>query len=659
MDHGGRISREFAKAELRWEQGGEILTEDLVLFTWAGDGSKSEHLTLFAFCADGDCDDGAPRYDVAGSVSNPNCEDVDAKDPQVTFPVPSPHCQLDQGCFWSRELPDSRGDISYSPPVSHQVGDQTLTFDDADTADRVFVATSNDGGGGTVWSFDLDGACNWGTKFSNKQAKSGFYARPAVQELGASDDPGEGRVVFIPSLNNSKMQVLFDGSSTAASGLPWGGSVNDLDSKKKPGIPIDQPGKSGGRVRFEPIVECNDPCYVPEVYVGATGGGSKRGLYHFHVCPTSFEFIDGTQCEPDSAPTSVEAALMAEYDIPFLPTGKKNDEEDGYRLAWDILNPDLNMILGGVMIGDATQRYLVATLDTSAGAAVLDISRAEESSDPKLCNWKNDPDEGEPDPLDCFAIHPEIRATHRTRPTAVNELLTCDTSVSPSVCSCEVGETNCAPVVYIGQKEGAPKGGGQVWKFRLRENPSWPMGQAKSNAEKWDTALENQWSDNAYNYTWPACLSGGTGKIPTTSWSSPVVHPEGRSVFVSSRNGAGGGIHVIRQDQEVCPFDSTNVDSEHLLDFYPKEGWRTTGIFTEEEDPNTPEEQYRLHYGSSNDKFYTLNPDVNRSGNGCDSVLWCYDIDQKMSLPIGKLQGGFCDGSSAAPDCCTCQSDDS
>jgi hypothetical protein len=176
MDHGGRISREFAKAELRWEQGGEILSEDLVLFTWAGGGSKSEHRTLFAFCADGDCDTRAPRYaswdDVSTFVPSGNeCKDGDAKDPQVTFPVPSPHCQFDQGCFWSWELPDSRGDISHSPPVAHQVGDQTLPFDDAETADRVFVATSNDGGGGTVWSFDLDGACNWGTKFTNKQAK--------------------------------------------------------------------------------------------------------------------------------------------------------------------------------------------------------------------------------------------------------------------------------------------------------------------------------------------------------------------------------------------------------------------------------------------------------------------------------------------------------
>jgi len=647
MDHGGHISRDFAKGVLRWPTETGIDSEEIVLFTWAGDGTQSEKLTLFAFCASGFC-----SSDVLSSTSNEHedrCIDAPEGEP-VLEPTHSEHCESREGCLWAWELPHSRGNTSYAPPVVTQVGEIPEDAEDPPTTDRVFVATANDGGGGSVWSFDLNGKCHWEARFTNKEAKSGFYARPAVQELGGADDPTQGRLVFAPALNNSKMQVLFDGDPGAyESGRPWG-AFSDPDpdvGNGIPGIPIDQPGSSGGRVRFGPIVECEDPCVIPEVFIGAENGNSKRGLYHFHVCPR----------------TGVPACLDGMGEPIFPTTDPNGKEQDGYRLVWDILHPTLPMKLGGAIIqdpGEPTQRFLVATLDNSAGVAVFDVTRAEApvGIEPTSCGTDSVPAF---DPLDCFAVHERlpgegaevVRGAHRSRPIAVYET---STGCAGPVCACEPGDPDCAPVVYIGQKEGAPNNGGQVWKFRLRigqEDASWAAGEL-DNAVKWYSIFEDGWGAGAGGFVpWPTCVGDGEGSIPTTSWSSPVVHEDGGSVFVSSRDGAdgAGGIYKITQPVgDVCPDEPAGApdgDPDYLLNYLPKNGWRSTGIFT-----GTPG-AYRLHYGSSNDKLYTLDPDAPA---GCGAVLWCYDIDEKGLGPLtsGDPQGGRCDGGGDDPVCCSC-----
>ena len=616
MDHGGRISRDFAKGTLHWGTGSGADSEEIVLFTWAGDGTQSERLTIFAFCASGTCPAGVPTPQAPGS----KCIDPTA-DPAA--PAWSDHCEGQEGCLWGWELPHSRGDLSYAPPVVSQVGTETLE------ADRVFVATRNDGGGGSVWSFDLDGTCHWSAKFDNKQAKSGFYARPAVQELGDPDDPSEGRVIFAPSLNNSKMHVLFDGEKDdERSGRSWGYNgpavPGEAPQYDMPPIRIAQPGSSGGRVRFGPIVEC-DPadCKIPEVLVGAENGNSKRGLYKFWVCPQSLD-----HCQYAGQPASSETACAAKEQNDswwgrYHLTDPKCKAQDGYRLIWDIRDPALPMKIGGEIVGDAVQRYLVGNLDNLAGVAVYDITRAEGLAETLAgsggLDLYNPPDEPAHCEEDCFAIHERedgqqvVQGAHRSHPTAVFELDACDPGAFPSTtrCTCASGDTDCAWTVYISQKEGAPSTGAQLWKFRMNAEgtdsiPVWNAGD--SNKEKWDAIFTEAWGTVGPDIEpWPTCLGGGgASAIPTTSWSSPAVHPDGRSVFVSSRqgaNGAGGIYRIPLTAGGACPDEDGDALPDRLLDFLPTDGWRTTGIFSElqEQAGGVPGPHTLIHYGSSQD----------------------------------------------------------
>jgi hypothetical protein len=705
MDHGGRISRDFAVVDK------EGRDNDLVFLTWGGTGKKKERLTLFALCADGECDATTPEIDSAlrGSLFDNDLtynnydapildvhlsqNDTDDCDKRMCWHSSthrdqtelSSRCQPQpslgsadrntKACRWAVEIPGSRGDISHAPPVV-----------DAE-ADRVFVATVDEGSGGSLWAFDLNGNLKGffrpltfdsnGSKPYKKKIKSGFYARPAVKTYSYKYSSGgtyttqKGTLVFATGLKNSWLYVL-DGRDlqTVIAAFPVS---DDLDS-------------GGGRVRFEPIVEdLNGACELEDhpgrrscafrIMMGVENGSKKRGLYVYNVT-----------VEADSGGINA-AGVVFKSALTLTPPHRE--------LEYAVLNKALPMTLGGVVIeGMATEsgtsvskKFLIATLDHQAGTAVFDLSRAEANSGIH---------EGDA-ALAFFAVHPDIRATHRTHPTKAYEKEVCDpilTGTDLYKCSCEPGAIGCDPVVYIGQKEEAPKGGGQVWKFRLRSDPTWEtvdlqgLSEVDGLAAKWNAIFEALWSGvdpstvhgNPLGYTWPACLNGSKGSIPTTSWSSPVVHPEGRYVFVSSRNGSSrnaqgtGGIYQITQpqitsaDSNACP-DEIEAGSimgdgqpDYLLDFYPKEGWRTTGIFTENQDfagttvEDDARKRYLLHYGSSHDKIYTIAPDVDSpspsSVEGCDKVQWCYDIEARTS--------GLCDAGDAVdngvadPVCCAC-----
>ena len=674
MDHGGRISRDFAVVDK------EGRDDDLIFFTWGGTGGKKERLTLFALCVDGNCTSTNPVIDsalkngslfsAAGEIEDEylgvkdegdHCDEnvcwhsssglpADSEIANRCMPGGSRSVNL---CRWAVEIPGSRGDIAHAPPVVDAA------------AERVFVATVDDGGGGSLWAFDLDGNLKGffrPKRFSDgsgnmpykKKISSGFYARPAVGSYsytyndGASDITEHGTLVFAPGLKNAWLYVL-DGRDlqTVIAAFPIS---EDLQS-------------GGGRVRFEPIVESDLDCVLEKggnqacefsVMIGVENGGKKRGLYVYKV------------------PVRVNSDDIGSGGVVFEST---NDSE----LKYAVLNKALPMKLGGeLMEHRAGEKFLVATLDSQAGVAVFNLSKAEEGTFPAIY-------EGDK-ALPYFAIHPDVRETHRTRPTKAYESVNCgDTSSgSPPICSCASSDvTGCDPVVYVGQKEGAPGGGGQVWKFRMKEQVAWSEDASLAQGDyteaqieqyfdtQWRGVFDDHWRGNANQYTWPACLSDSTPSIPTTSWSSPVVHPEGRSVFVSSRNGSGaGGIYQITQPQIIsndpddwgaCPDIKEDYDDDahtaptadglpdYLLDFYPREGWRTTGVFTEDDElgqSNT--NRFWLHYGSSHDKIYTLAPDeeVVPGSDVCSRVKWCYDIGD-------QAKSGLCEAVSKAP-CCHC-----
>jgi len=450
MDQGGGISRNLATTAV----GGE----ELVFLTWGGTGPKSERLTLFAFCADGSCD--SPPV-LASYIHPPSCTvaglNLRASD----------RCDQNRGCLWAWELPKSRGNASYAPP--------TVSKPDLLPAGRVFVATTDDGGGGTVWAFDLSGHCLWANKPQpNSGVSGGFYGRPAVQELGDGD---EGRLVFAPSFKSSKMHVLYDGPARTAPPVSAG------DSWVRP-FNVAKPNTTAGDARFGPLVECADSdCSTVRVYVGLEQGSAKRGMYAFDVNPN----------------------------IP-----------NGYRPVWTILDPRLSVRLGGVLLQSGSQRYLVANLENLAGTAVFDINRAEKQP-PELvgCNAATTMDPIA-NTVNCFAIHPTIRGAHRSDPISVMEK---EMSGIPVACS---SGTDCKPVVYIGQKEGGVYGGGEVHKFILAGGGRWADGD--TDLDKWYTPFDDGWQ------SWPACKGAS---IPTTSYSSPAVNPLNLHVFVGSSHDEG------------------------------------------------------------------------------------------------------------------------
>ena len=196
MDHGGRISRNFAVVD---ETGGD---HDMVFLTWGGTGSKKERLTLFALCADGDCGATSPQIDsgIASTLFSSgeiraeflNTNDFgDDCDETMCWHSNSTLAGCDSAtdpqrdtlaCRWAVEIPGSRGDIAHAPPVVDP------------GANRVFVATVDEGSGGSLWAFDLDGNLqgffrprtfqdDHGDTRYKKKIASGFYARPAAPSL--------------------------------------------------------------------------------------------------------------------------------------------------------------------------------------------------------------------------------------------------------------------------------------------------------------------------------------------------------------------------------------------------------------------------------------------------------------------------------------------
>ena len=595
MDHGGRISRDFAKGTLTVGGGN---SEELVILTWAGNGSKTEPLTVFAFCADGECGFNAngfpddPCFQVQGAPSPQDWTCEKSSDNDHT-PKASAHCKSTKGCLWAWELPGSRGNISYAPPVVSGVG----------SSQRVYVATANHGGGGSVWAFNLGGQALWRYDPGDpKEAKGGFYARPAVVGLAGGD-----RLVLAPSLKNSRMYVLHD--EVDSGGYP---TVSTWTAP----FPIGPVGKGGGRVRFEPIPECQNNCSDPiVVYAGVESGGKKRGLYKFEVHSDSPE-ADIATCGRDSSVTCLD---------------------------WTILDSDLSMSIGGVLVeNSASKKFLVANLGNTSGTAVYAVSAREDGS----ClgpdeDGNNNVVEG------CFAIHSQvdddesttdlssIRGTHRSHP-AVRK------------------KAGSQPEIFISQKEGGEKPGGKLWRFRLKEQGNWGH-QDGSHRDRWNSVLEDAWgaAGSLGQEPWPTCLTPAKA-IPTTSWSSPAIHPDGDFVFVSSRPGkkneAPGGVYrlpVNTVDAHECPGTGDDVSANWLeiRGQVPKDGFRTTGIFTAS--------GRRVHYGSSVDRFYTMD---SKSGSEC-SLIACYDMDGDSADPDRpQPDGGVCQSDEvnyAAPACCS------
>jgi hypothetical protein len=484
-------------------------------------------------------------------------------------------------CFWSVELPNSRGNASYAPPVVSA------------SPGRVFVATTDAGGGGTIWSFAFDGGCRWGLKpDDNDDAQGGFYARPAV---GPPAQGHSGVLLYAPSFKNSRMHVIFESDGAVTRPCPAPPAVSPGCHYVELFRVDDDPESGGAQVDFEPIVE---PCPTGDdaiagcfgrVYVGGEQGSSKRGLYAFNVGATN---------APDLGP-------------------------------WTILDPALTMRLGGVVLDGSDDRFLVANLDNQAGVAVFDLDRAESGG----CSGS--------DATKCFAIHDRatgqrVEAVHRSRPVKVYEKVVCDVGTCrPEACTPTPLDPGCLPVVYLGQKEGGTFDGGQVWKFRLTGD-AWL--DQETDEERWYGVFDDAWGKDGSGGAepWPACAGEG---IPTTSWSSPVVHPLGEYVFLGSRNGANGagGLYRLAQpDDDGCPAER---EATNWFPYIPANGWRTTAVFT-----GVQSDEELVHFGSSEDEVFALRTFA--AGNGadvCAQVEWCEDLNTGV--------GGACDSPNGIACC--------
>ena len=654
MDHGGRISRDFAIVD-SVNTGGE---EDLVFLAWGGTGSKKERITLFALCADGKCGsspvpDESEALHLFDNSTPPVLRDTsrsdrdfcdnslcwhssdypeDPEDPRETDV--ELRCEGSPACSWAVEIPGSRGNTSHAPPV----------LDVA--SNRVFLASVDEGGGGSVWAFDLEGqlqglfrpkiqhvdpSAGGKARYKN-HVSGGFYARPAVfpYRYTAAGEQEHGSLVLLPGIKNAYLYVL-DGSDlrTVIAAFPIS---EDLQS-------------SGGRVRAEPIVEDMSPggcefrdtdntnsqdgswdCTI-RVSVGVENGGKKRGLYVYDI---DLSVVPG-------AVNSDGVQFAQFYDINPGDT----DPPQAAHLHYALRHDELPAVLGGEAILEKTladgtkKRFLVMTLSKNAGVALIDLTGAQEALDLRLLGSQGarrtfDQDEAEP----FIAIHPTVEQTHRTRPMVHR----------PCQGTCDPEE------VYIGQKGGGDHAGGRVYRFRFDPAldlttarwPDWSTGFGEiAEGPRWDSVLEGA-SPVSTTVSpvapWPDCLVGGEG-ITTTSWSSPFPHfiprdpldSESRDttyVFVGSSHESdqSGGVYrlvIPSGEPDACP-EETAADA--WFDYDLSRGWRTTAIATEN-DVAQAAVPWRLHVGTSNERFFTLDL-LGEGGPGSEEALtqWCYDL---------------------------------
>ena len=329
-------------------------------------------------------------------------------------------------------------------------------------------------------------------------------------------------------------------------------------------------------------------------------------------------------------------------------------------LEYAVLNKALPMRLGGeIMTTSGDKKFLVANLDNQAGTALFDLTRIEEDLDSGLL-VRGQPVRND-EALPYFDIHPDVRATHRTRPM-LHQPCTC----SPKPCT-----PTCQPEVYLGQKEGDGNSAGRVYRFAFRSDVDLQQDWSSLHTEvqhtvisadsalvsspeegKWGSVLEqrsNVGTGLNENGPWPLCRGEG---ITTTSWSSPFPWYDGTKTYVfvgsshaSVGDGKGGVYRLEYTDSNDCP------GQEAAKPWFPlllTEGWRTTPIATDPiaEGGSTGS---LLHVGTSKDRFFSLRLDVDRpcgaSGSaGCleseiqaereNLTEWCYDLrtgDQFMN----------------------------
>jgi hypothetical protein len=501
-----------------------------------------EPMTLWAFCANGDCSD----------VSD---DDRDCKpsnhaeyDPVITERL----CDLcDKPCKWRRPLCGSKGTpstgsdpggisgSSYAPPVVSADGK------------HIFAASVD----GNVYAFDDAGNLLWKwDAVDNDQPDAQFYARPALDEWEESECTR--RSLYLASVDGRLF--AFHADDDACTGTPAPGTLRS-------GYPFaPKVGLGGspatGDFLFEPIV---DPKHTyppgsttrvanaqgcPRVYIASDK--NTEGIWAIDTCS------DGDD-DPATAPDDPTAGDpdTGLPDTLWRCFWKTSGSGNNKALA------SLSFKLGGTIYEEpGLRRLLLANGETGTVAIDLD--------NPPQAQNCGGPPEVQTSPNREYWIHKvgsvgnQDERTHRSYPTISQP------------------QDEHHPAVYLTGK------GGAIVHLSMLATGTTPV-TINSVTYHHTTPIQLD-EDHATDYLFPA-----SGTIPDLSFSSATANPHAGS-------NAGFLFFGAAKDEGVYRVDPNGGSSAEpaWFDYKPEDGWRTTPVFTGA--------GARIHIGSAKSILYGL-----------------------------------------------------